>query len=170
MASQPPGVAHLDHFFSTTAARLDRWRELNARAQAWTADARGDKPRDGRAAVEAALVELYALEDFFAYPGLRLMAALAERIGSEDALGVGRLVRRISDALLSGSYRYESGEWETADDADDTVQERLSPALGRGDTHRPYFETLFVTPTPTARRAKIVREIRRLRRVEDAMI
>jgi arginine decarboxylase len=160
----------LDHFFSSSAARFDRWRELNARSQTWAAEAKGGKPRDGRAAVEAALVELYALEDFFAYPGPRLMKTLAERISSDDALGVGRLVRRISGALLSGSYRYDGGEWEMADDAGDTAPERLSPTFGGGDSHRPYFETLFVTPVPAANRAKIAGDLRRMRRTEDAMI
>ena len=70
----------------------------------------------GRAATEAALAEVRPLEDFFAYPGPRLMKTLAERIAGDDALGVGRLVRRISGALLSGSYRYDSGEWESSDD------------------------------------------------------
>jgi arginine decarboxylase len=168
MAGQTP--THFDHFFSTTAARLDRWRELNARAQTWAADAQSGKPRVGRAAVEAALVELHVLEEFFAYPGPRLMNVLSERISSDDALGVGRMVRRLSDALLSGSYRYDGGEWDTADDAEDAAPARLSPRFGDGEAHRPYFETLFVTPTPAANRAKIAREIRRLRRVEDGMI
>jgi len=98
------------------------------------------------------------------------MKALAERISSDDSLGVARLVRRISGALLSGSYRYDGGEWETADGADDAVSERESPTFSGGDTHRPYFETLFVTPVPASNREKIARELRRLRRVEDAMI
>ena len=170
MTTEAPSVTHLDHFFSTSAARVDRWRELNARAQAWAADAQSGKPRAGRAAVEAALVELYALEDFFAYPGARLMKALAERISSDDALAVGRLVRRMSGALLSGSYRYDGGEWETADDGDGVPPERLSPTLTGGDIHRPYFETLFVTPAPAASRMKVAGEIHRLRRVDDAMI
>ena len=160
----------LDHFFSASAARLDRWRELNARAQTWAAEAQSGRPRAGRAAVEAALVELYALEDFFAYPGPRLMKALGERISSDDALGVGRMVRRMSGALLSGSYRYDGGEWEMADDAVDAMPERMSPVFGTGETHRPYFETLFVTPVPAASRARVAGEIRRLRRVDDAMI
>jgi arginine decarboxylase len=126
MTTETRTVAHLDHFFSTSAARLDRWRELNAKAQAWAADAQSGKARGGRAAVESALVELHALEDFFAYPGPRLMKALGERICGDDALGVGRMVRRMSGALLSGSYRYDSGEWETADDATDAPPERLS--------------------------------------------
>src|SRR4051794_38332647 len=102
----------LDHFFSASAARMDRWRELNARAQTWAAAPQGG----GRAAVQEALAKVEAMEDFFAYPGPRLMKALQERIADGDALGVGRLVRRMSGSLLSGSYRYDSGEWEPADD------------------------------------------------------
>ena len=170
MASPTTSNAHLDHFFSSSAARLDRWRELNARAQTWAADARSGKPGGGRAAVEAALAEVHALEEFFAYPGPRLMKTLAERIADDDASGVARLVRRMSGALLSGSYRYDTGEWETADDATDTVADRAPLAPGGIETRRPYFETLFVTPAPAANRIKISQEIRRLRRGEDAMI
>jgi arginine decarboxylase len=163
-------TTRLDHIFSTSAARNDRWRELNARAQAWSAAAQAGKPREGRAPVEAALAELTALEDFFAYPGPRLMKTLGERINGDDALGVARMVRRLSGALLSGSYRYDAGEWESADEAVETATERLSPVFGSGEAHRPYFETLFVTPTPAASRAKVAGEIRRLRRVDDAMV
>jgi arginine decarboxylase len=170
MTTPTPTGTHLDHFFSASAARLDRWRELNAKAQAWAADAQGGKPRDARAGVEAALTDLAPLEDYFAYPGPRLMKSLAERISSDDALGVGRMVRRMSGALLSGSYRYDSGEWETADEASESVPERLPGAFGTGERHRPYFEALFVTPTPAASRAKVAGEIRRLRRVDDEMV
>jgi len=162
-------TTRLDHIFSTSAARLDRWRELNARAQGWAA-APGARSREGRAAVEAALAELVALEDFFAYPGPRLIKVLGERIASDDALGTARMIRRLSSALLSGSYRYDSGEWELADEAIEATPDRLPGAFGTGETHRPYFETLFVTPTPAASRAKVAGEIRRLRRVDDAMI
>ena len=169
MATASSGTVGLDHFFSISALRLDRWRELNAKAQGWAANAQSGKARGGRAPIEAALAELSALEDFFAYPGVRLMKALSERISSDDALGVARMVRRMSGALLSESYRYDSGEWETADDTGDATPERLSTALGESQTHRPYFETLFVTPTPASSRLKVAHEIRSLRRVEDAM-
>ncbi len=166
-ASSPVAAPGLDHFFSTVEVRLDRWRELNSKAQIWATEGRGG----GRAAVEAALVEIRALEDFFAFPGLRLMRVLAERIAADDALGVARLVRRMSSALLSGSYRYDSGEWETVDDADSaSLPDRLPPGVQGGEAFRPYFETLIVTPAPAANRARIAQEIRRLRRVEDAMI
>src|SRR5215213_3731259 len=134
MATTKTNTEQLDHFFSTSAARTDRWRELNARAQTWAAAPQGD----GRAAVEEALAGVAAIEDFFAYPGPRLMKALQERIAGADALGVGRLVRRMSGALLSGSYRYESGEWETADDGSQSAPDRSQAVLENGDSRRPY--------------------------------
>ena len=73
---------------------------------------------------------------------------------------------RMSGALLSGSYRYDTGEWETADNAGDTVADRAPLAPG-GIEARPYFETLFVSPAPAANSIKISQEIRRLRRPED---
>jgi arginine decarboxylase len=169
MDTASPRAPNLDHFFSSSAARLDRWRELNAKAQTWAAEARGGKRGAGRAATEAALAEVRPLEDFFAFPGHRLMKTLAERIGSDDALAVGRLARRISGALLSGSYRYDSSEWESSDDDSGNVPDRL-PFDSSGGTHRSYFETLIVSPAPAANFAKIAQELRRLRRVEDPMI
>ncbi len=170
MSSSTDNATPLDHFFSTSAARLDRWRELNAQAQTWAAESRCGKHGGGRAAVESALAAVRPLEDFFAYPGSRLMKILAERIASDDALSVARMLRRMSGALLSGSYRYDSGEWEASDESSGTTPERLSASLEGGESHRPYFETLFVTPAPAGGLAKVAENIRRLRRVEDAMV
>lgn len=161
---------YLDNFFMTSAVRLDRWRNLNASAQSWAAETRAGKPDQGRAAVEAALAEVQPLEDFFAYPGMRLMKTLADRIASGDALGVSRLARRMSGSLLSGSYRYDNAEWESSDDGAESVADR-SPLSPNGSEHgRPYFETLFVTAAPSANLPKIASEIRRLRRREDGMV
>lgn len=169
MASSTSSGLHLDHFFSTSAVRLDRWRELNAKAQAWVAEARSGK-KGGRPAVEAALSELVELEEFFAYPGAKLMKTLADRISRDDAMSAARLVRRISGSLLTESYRYEDSEWEASDDDSEAPPERLSATFGPGDTHRPYFETLFVTPTAAASRAKTAAEVRQLRRPADRMV
>ena len=98
------------------------------------------------------------------------MNTLAERIASDDALGTGRLVRRLSGALLSGSYRNDAGEWESSDDNAGTVPDRVPLVPGGGDMRRPYFETLFVTAAPTGNFPRIADELRRLRRAEDPMI
>lgn len=170
MSSQGKNKPHLDNFFMTSSIRSDRWRDLNAKAQTWAAEARGPKAHSDRAAVEAALEEVRPLEDFFAYPGQRLMKTLADRIASDDALGVARLVRRMSGSLLSGAYRYDGAEWETSDDAAPAVADRLPLAPHGADGRRPYFETLFVTTAPSANLPQIAQEIRRLRRAEDTMI
>jgi arginine decarboxylase len=164
------GTSGLDHFFSSSAARLDRWRELNQKAQTWAAEARRGNARGPRDAVEAALADVRALESFFAYPGFRLINALSERIADDDAMGTARLVRRVSGALLSGSYRADPRQWDTADDAPAAVADRLPLAADGGEAVRPYFETLFVSPAPAASYPQIAQEVRRLRRVEDAMI
>jgi len=170
MAASTNNVPRLDHFFSTSAARLDQWRELNAMAQTWAAETRSTKPGGGRSAVEAALATVLPLEDFFAYPGARLMKRLAERIAADDALAVARLVRRMSAALLSGSYRHDNADSEMNDDGNGGLPERLPGSLEGAVVHRPYFETLFVTPAPAASLPKIAEEIRRLRRVEDQTV
>jgi arginine decarboxylase len=76
----------------------------------------------------------------------------------------------MSGSLLSGAYRHDSGEWETSDDAAQSVADRLPLAPGGAEHTRPYFETLFITAAPTVNFPKIASEIRRLRRPEDTMI
>ena len=123
----------LDHLFSTSAARNDRWRELNMVAQTWAADPSAAGKKKGRTQVEAALGAVRPLEDFFAYPGQALLKVLADRIAEEDAVGVARLIRRISGAILSGSYRQSSRDWEAEDDStsalDLETEYRLQQAL-----------------------------------------
>ena len=170
MKSKSTSSQSVDHFFSSSAARLDRWRELNALAQAWAANARSGKNATGRAEVEAALMELRPLEDYFAFPGHQLLKTLDEFIAQDDAMSVGRFLRRISGALLSGSYRYDSDEWEAADISASSMPNLLAPNLEGGESHRPYFETLFVSPAPAAALPKLAHEIRQLRRGQDAAI
>jgi len=170
MASTPGKSNKVDHIFQASAARLDLWRELNATAQTWSAHVRAGKPGAGRAAVEAALAEVLPLEDFFAYPGLQLLQTLRERVVDDDAMGVARLVHRLSSALLSGSYRYDAGQWETTDESSSRVADRLPFAADGGEHRRPYFETLFVSPAPVNKLPQIAHDIRLMRRAEDAMI
>ena len=45
MATSTNTTANVDNFFASSAARFDRWRELNAKAQTWAAGARGSNAR-----------------------------------------------------------------------------------------------------------------------------
>lgn len=170
MATETHEGQHLDHLFSISAARLDRWRELNAKAQTWAAEVRSGKGAGGAGPVQDALNDLRPMETYFAYPGAQLLHTLDDRIADGDAMGAARLVLRMSNALLSGSYRYDEGEWDAAEESAGQGPDRTPPGMAGSLARRPYFEALFVSPAPPARAAAISREIRELRRHDDTMI
>ncbi|MBR0662285.1 aminotransferase class I/II-fold pyridoxal phosphate-dependent enzyme [Neoroseomonas oryzicola] len=158
-------TGRIDQFLLLHAARADKWRELISLAGEW-ARGKGD-----RMAVEAAVAAMAPLEEFHAYPGARLLAALNERVAGGDAAGVATLARRISNALLTRAYRERPGEWDLHDEMPaGEVVDVLPPALGERETHRPYFEVLFVVAQPASRWPALAAEIRRLRRPEDAFV
>jgi len=167
MKAVVPNPERIDRLFSTAEARLERWYKLVSAAQAW-----GVKPdKAGRAAVETALAELRPAESFFGYPGLRLLRTVEDEIAQGDGADVARLVRRIYNALMSNSYRADAADWETSDDAaDGPGMLRLPTRLDSGETRRPYFELLIVSPAPPARWPAITQDLRRLRRPEDQFI
>ena len=165
--SNPTATSDLDHFFSAVGARLDRWRDLAKAAQAWAA--KGNATATPLRSECARLLEqLKPFESVQAFPGLRLLHALEERISGDDATGALRLVQRVAASLMSGVYRSEPGEWEG--DEDGASSERVMPTATRESTARPYFEALFVTPAPHARWPAMVQQIRKLRRPQDPFV
>src|SRR6188508_631634 len=155
----------LDHFFSAVAARLDLWRDVSRAAQAWGANSASRGNAGLQASCNEALTALLPLEDFQAYPGAKVMSAIKQRAASGDAMGTARLVQRVSSALMSKSYRSDAGEFEPEDDG--ATPERAMPAAKGETASRPYFEVLFVTPTPPSRWAAHAQQIRKLRRSQD---
>lgn len=170
MTSDTNDHRQLDHLLSNSAARLDRWRDLNAKAQAWAAEVRCARTGAGAGPVQEALADLRPMESYFAYPGVRLLHALDERIADGDGMGAARLILRMSNSLLSGSYRYDEGEWQATEEFSAEGPDRTPPGLAGSHASRPYFEALFVSPAPAARAAAITREIRELRRHDDPLI
>src|SRR3989454_1139431 len=167
MKAVPSSPERIDRLFSTGEARLDRWYKLVFAAQAWAAK----HDEGGRTAVEAAFADLRPAESFFGYPGLRLLRAIEDEIAQGDAGDIARLVQRIYNALMSNSYRADAADWETTDDATNGVAGvRLPPRLDSGETRRPYFELLIVSPAPPGRWPATTQELRRLRRPEDQFI
>jgi arginine decarboxylase len=154
----------IDQFFAGPSARADRWQELQDAAQAWAAGTgtRGD--------FETVLDDLAVTEEFFAYPGLHLMAALDDKTTMDDARGTAELAVRISRALMNRSFRRNGSDWEAQESDESAVRDVLPPALGRGDAQRPYFETLIVTGAPAERWSALSAEWRRLRRPLDAFV
>ncbi len=154
----------IDQFFAGPAARGDQWCHLVELAEAWTA---GSGTRE---AVEAALAEMTPREEFHAYPGPQLLAALREHAAEDDAQATASLARRITRALLTRSFRQNPGDWDAHEEGEGVAADVLPPALGRSETRRPYFEVLIVTGAPAARWPALATEWRRLRRPLDAFI
>jgi arginine decarboxylase len=140
-----PNPIRIDRFFAGPGSRGDQWRNLVEMAEAWSNDP------DKRTKIESALAELAATEEFHAYPGIRLMAALRDYLTANDADATTAPARRITRALLTRSFRQNAGDWEADEDADGMAPDVLPPALGRAESRRPYFEVLIVTGAPPTR-------------------
>ncbi|MBD9523208.1 decarboxylase, partial [Ensifer sp. ENS02] len=161
----PNKTAQVDQFLLIHSARADNWREITTLADAWAAN------RGARAALEAAISAVAPAEEYYAYPGRRLLSVLAERIATDDAGGAARLARRISNGLLSHSYRGRQSEWDVHDEMSGAeVTDIMPPGTGEARGRRPYFEVLFVNSQPATRWEAFAAEIRRLRRPEDGFI
>ena len=159
-----PGAQRIDNFFSTPAAREDRWRELVDAAKAWAAGT------GARGVFDAALNDAAAIEEFHGFPGAQLMLALRNRAESDDAAGTAALAWRISSALLTRSFRQHAADWDPHAENTGTVHDVLPPSMGGQETRRPYFEILIVTGAPVERWPGICTEWRRLRRAQDEFI
>jgi arginine decarboxylase len=168
MSSNPNAATNLDHFFSAVAARHDRWRDFGKAAQAWAGKPTGTGAAALKSECARLLEQLKPFESLQAFPGLRLLRSLEDRVSSGDAQGTQRLAQRVSSALMSRGYRSESVDWESDDE--NTAPERVLPTTARESSARPYFEALFVTPAPQARWHAMAQQIKKLRRPQDEFV
>ena len=121
-----PREPRIDQFISGPGARLDRWRELLDVAAAWSSGTAS------RAKFEAVLAELSVLEEYYAYPSLRLLDALRESAAEDDARTTLRMVRNIVTALTTHSFHRERDEGREGQEKGESVPDLMPPALGRG--------------------------------------
>jgi arginine decarboxylase len=96
-SSTQPSKLHMSDFFSGAEARLDLWRALAWKARAL---ADGDNDPELEKDLGALLAQLEPLEEFFAYPGTRLMAALKDRLAAGEHEGFSTLAGRIGIAMM----------------------------------------------------------------------
>jgi arginine decarboxylase len=160
--TSPPSV-RIDQFFAGPGARADQWQNLVELVEAWS------NKMGTRAEFEDALLEMIPTEEFHAYPGSRLTAALRDHAAANDASAAAALARRITRNILTRSFRDNPGEWNAEEDEEASASV-LPPSLGRDDAHRPYFEVLIVTGAPVARWQSLATDWRRLRRRLDTFV
>lgn len=159
----------LVNFFSAAEGRLDNWRKLHRIAKTLVGASEGNT-ENSRQEAQALLNNMTPLEDFCGYPGPRLMTQVQERLQTGDRTGFTRLVQRISNGLLTNSYRDSSEAWKAEDEGEMSVPDILPPSVGRGQSRKPYFEVLLVSPGDRSTWPEIREVFRRLRRVEDSFI
>jgi arginine decarboxylase len=162
-AAAPRGQ-RVDHFFSFPGARADRWRGFHAAAREW-AWGRGEL-----AVVRTQFDALVPYELFFAYPGRQLLATLRQRIDGGQAEAAAALGQRISESILTRSYKVDPDDWQSAEAVSEAPPDLNTPTMARGTGHRPYFEMLLVAPGAATRGENLIDQMRRLRRPEDAFI
>ena len=159
----------LSNFFSASEGRLDRWRTLHRIAKTMVGVA-GQDAEARRQEAQTLLADMGPLEDFCGYPGPRLMAQLHERLQTGDWTGFARLVQRISNSLLTNSYRDSTEPWKAEEESEMRPADILPPSIGRGQSRKPYLEVLMVSPGERSMWPEIREVFRRLRRVEDPFI
>ena len=154
-------------FFSIPEQRVDNWVRLHRLAAALQ-----KRPEDAALRQEAAaiLTAMQPLEELNGYPGPRLTAQVQERFSANDWAGFQRLVQRIGSALMSNSYRESLEAWKTEEEGESSLIDILPPTLGRGQSRRPYFEVLIVTPDDRATWPEMRQLWRRMQRDLDPFV
>jgi arginine decarboxylase len=162
----------VDQFFMAEESRFDRWRNLLQASRLWDRSfaLQDSSKAQYQTAVTSAFQELRQWEDFFAYPGEKLLASLENRIFSGDATGAARLIQSIGNALLTHSYRANVGDWESEDETPINLGERVPVAGEDTATHPPYFEVLVVSPARRTAWQQLAQDLRRLRRLQDRFV
>jgi arginine decarboxylase len=159
---------NLAGIFAAAVSRTDQWRELHALSRAW-ATAPGIQAESQRTEAAQLFQTITRLEQCWAYPGPRLLAAIGEAIAQRDAATFVRLVQKVSSALLSGDYRRSEAAWDpAAESATRPLEAVLPPDLDQGETQKPSFEVLIVTPNDPATWERARADMKRMRRAEDA--
>jgi arginine decarboxylase len=160
----------LNSIFAAAVNRTDQWRELHALSRAW-ATAQGAQAESQRAAAACLLESITRLEHCWAYPGSLLLAALGEAMAQRDAVTFARLVQKVSGALLSGNTRRSEEVWDSATEyAASPMAAALPPDLEAGETQRPSFEVLIVTPADPNTWDRTRADMKRMRRAEDPFV
>lgn len=165
---EEPQAQDLASVFAAAVNRTDQWRELHALSRAW-ATAQGTQAEAQRVEAARLLQAISRLEQCWAYPGPRLLTALGEAMVQRDAATFARLVQKVSGALLSGDHRRSEAAWDPAtESATRPLEAALPPDADSGETLKPSFEVLIVTPTDPTTWERGRADMKRMRRAEDA--
>ena len=108
-----PEVPRLSSVFAAASTRAGLWRQLNALTRAWAnLSDKSARAEELRGQASQLFERLRQLEHCWAYPGPRLLEAVAEALQG-DAAASARLVQKVSGALVSGDGAPNGGSHAT---------------------------------------------------------
>ena len=137
----------IDNFLAMQSTRTDSWRSVHTAAKDWAAGT------GSKAKTEAALAEIAVIEEFHAFPGVRLMNRLRDKLAAGEAAVVADLVRQYADAILTGRYTQMS-EADGSAEGGDALPEVLAIGYRRARHAQAVFRGLMgkpATPSTVAR-------------------
>ena len=166
-----PTLSALD-FFSVAKDRMDGWQSFKyAMAKLASAQEAGRDTKVLHDEVAEAIASREVSESFWAFPG-RIILADIKRLFEGGLYGaLANVVERVTDSLMSESFRSSEAAWNLDEEAEDPVA-RIPDYYEKRDTARHYFELLVVSArTVTPEQQQNVKDaMRRLRRPEDPFI
>ena len=172
--SQSQSAPRFDALLTAAGNRRDDWQRLHALAQASYAAAAGGNESARQALAGDAgslLARLEPLENFWAFPGPSRVRKLRERLERGDATGFADGVKRLSRAVLGGTYRLDDSLWADTAGGEAADAKTRAPAYARdGNRDRLYFEVLVVGSGSPADQERVRDEMRKLRRPDDPFV
>ena len=123
-------TASLSNVLVAAVSRNDQWRQLNALARSWAQAGRsGARAGSLREQAESLFAVITRLEHCWAYPGPRLLGAVADALKAGDPEQFTRVVQKISSALLSGDFRRDDASWDAASDSEGAALDSMPRAV-----------------------------------------
>ena len=160
----------LSNFFSAAEGRLDRWRTLHRIAKTLVgaaerdteALAAGGAEAPGRHGTDRGFLRLPRTEA----DGAAARAPADRRLDGFRPPGAADQQRAVDQQLPRQHRGVEGGGGGRESRSTDI----LPPSIGRGQSRKPYFEVLMVSPGERSMWPEIREVFRRLRRVEDPFV
>ncbi|MGE0711802.1 MAG: aminotransferase class I/II-fold pyridoxal phosphate-dependent enzyme [Planctomycetota bacterium] len=160
----------LSVYYNASRLRTDTWSRLKTSARRLGAALEAGYPGDNhREQLDKCLAELAALEDYWAFPGERVVEELKRLLADEDLEGLAELSSRTVRLLTSHSYRASEDPGALASGR----EQRLAPEGEEQEAPRdarPYFEVLVVDDLEPAEEAALRARLLSHRRPEDEFV
>ena len=158
----------LSDYYSASQLRIDRWTQLKSLANQIVNTEREQSRSKLLGRIRELLAKVTPIELYWGFPGKRGVTHLTSLLDHGELVEFRRLVSRIVQALVSGSYRrhFIAVEQEEENGPDREKAEEITEIANA----RPYFEVLFVDETTEQHEEVQRKALRSMRRPDDRFV